>query len=129
MERGKASGVLGRYRDDLVAPLPVYRGDAEVHTVGSILSKGEVLGVGPDEAGRGLAGACCYLGLAGEEAGALEVGRAGAEIIGGPHGFDHGVGGWTAAAGVQIDVVVLSEGRERLAGDARLPDDMRSFRV
>jgi hypothetical protein len=67
--------------------------------------------------GSGLAGAGGHTCLTGEEGmGPLEVGRAGAELVGGPHGLDHGVGGWAAAAGVQVDVVVPGEGREHLAG-------------
>src|ERR687886_384192 len=102
---------------------PVHGGEAEVHPVGRVLGKGDILRVGVDETGRGLAGARCDGGLAGVETDALEVGLARAEVVGRAHGLDHGVGVRAAPAGVQVHVVVRGEGREGLAREARVAAD------
>ena len=58
----------------------------------------------------------------GEEAEPFEVGWAGAEIIRFSHGVYYVVGGRSAAAGVQVSVVVGGEGGEHVAGEARFGD-------
>ena len=67
----------------------------------------------PTRRAAGLAGPGVRFGLTGIECGALKVGRAGAEVVGGAHGFYYVHGGRTAAAGVEVDVVVVGERRER----------------
>src|SRR5215204_6859458 len=96
-----------RGRDNFVAPTPVDRGDAEVHAMGGVLGEGNVIWSRADEAGRSLTGVLPQRGLAGVEADTLEVGGARAEVVRGAHGLDHVVGRRTAAAGVQVDVVVF----------------------
>ena len=134
VEGDEASGVFGGGRDRLVALSPVDGGDAKVHAVGGVLREGYVSGRRPDEAGCGLAGALPQLALAREEAGAFEVGRARAQVVCRAHRLDRRVRRRPAGAGVQVDVVVVGEGREHLArvvglrGDASLlPGDREPF--
>src|SRR4028119_1470187 len=88
VERHEAAGVFCCGRDHPVTRAPVDGDDAEVHAVGGVLGKGDVVGAGVYEAGGGLAGPGVGLGLVAEEAAALEAGRAG-EVGGGrAHGLD-----------------------------------------
>jgi hypothetical protein len=95
--------------------------------VGGVLGEGQVVRAGAHESGGGLPGVGGRLGLAGEEAYAIEVGGTGAELLDLPHGLDDVVGGRPAASAIQVGVAVIGEGGELFSCEARV-DDGVSFK-
>lgn len=124
MEGYEAAGVFGDGGDHLVPGFPVQGAYAEVDAVGGVLGKGDVLRGGPEQARRCLPRPGVRRALPGVELRALQVGRAGAEVVGLAGGLDSLVGRRAAAAGVQVGVVVCGEGREQLAGEGLVFDFM-----
>src|SRR5919202_3328637 len=127
MQGYEATRMFGPARDDLVAFPPIEGEGAEVHAVGGALGESYILGISVHEPGGGFAGAGVRVALVGVEVDALEIGRAGAQVVHLAYGLDRLERRRAAAAGVEIDIGVVSEGGKHLAWEIHEPLLFLSF--
>jgi hypothetical protein len=124
----EATRMFRSARDDLVTVPPVEGEGAEVHAVGGALGESYILEIiSVHEPGSGFAGAGVRVALVGVEVDALEIGRAGAQVVHLAYGLDRLERRRAAAAGVEIDIGVVSEGGKHLAWEIHEPLLFLSF--